>query len=99
MPIIKSAIKKMRKDRKRTKLNRSFITGLKKFVKVATAQKSPDKIKKAVSTIDKAVKKNLLNKNTAGRMKSKLAKLVKSDVSQKEEEKLKIKKKKAVIKK
>lgn len=77
MPIIKSAIKKMRKDAIRTKLNKSFKDKLKQAVKKAYKDKSEDSVKKAISIIDKAVGKNILKKNTASRWKSKAAKIIK----------------------
>lgn len=83
MPIIKSAIKRVRQQERRQK--RNLITKnvykdlIKKFLsfvenkKIAEAQKLLPQVQKA---IDMAVKKNLLHSNTAGRKKSRLMKMV-----------------------
>ncbi len=80
MPVIKSAIKKLRRDRKREKENDLFRKNLDKALRSARKQKTASKVKEAVSIVDKAVKKNLLHKNKAARIKSSLAKLSKSPV-------------------
>ncbi len=73
MPIIKSAIKRMRQTEKRRARNvatkRSLRTALKAFV----STKSTEELRKAQSGIDTAVKKNLMSKNTAARKKAQLA--------------------------
>ena len=78
MPIIKSAKKAARQAVKHTAKNEQ----IKKDIKTArkNLEKSPsfDNLKKAQSELDKAVKKNLLSKNTASRRKSALVKLAKS---------------------
>ena len=73
MPVIKSAIKKLRKDRKREKENDAIKRGLERAIR--KAQKSPSKINAAYSAIDRAVKRNIIHKNKAARIKSSLAKL------------------------
>lgn len=78
MPIIHSAIKKMRKDAKRTKINKAFSSTLKAKIKEAKNNKDAKTFTQAVSYIDKAVKKHLLKKNTASRLKSHLAKQAKT---------------------
>lgn len=75
MPVIKSAIKKLRKDRKREKENDARRRSLEWAIR--QARKSPSKINAAYSAIDKAVKRNILHKNKAARIKSSLAKLTK----------------------
>lgn len=77
MPIIKSAIKQMRQSIKARARNSAFKRGLKDTVKAFTSKMSFDNLKKAQSEIDKAVKKNLLNKNTAARQKAALARAAK----------------------
>ena len=67
MPIIKSAIKKMKQDKIRAKRNSSYIEVFKKlFKKSSTAD-----TKKAYSVIDKAAKKGVIHKNKAARLKAK----------------------------
>jgi len=73
VPVIKSAIKKLRKDRKREKENDARRRSLEWTIR--QARKSPSKINAAYSAIDKAVKRNIIHKNKAARIKSSLAKL------------------------
>ena len=78
MPIIKSAIKRM----KQTIVRRERNVGIKKDIKAAnkafTAKPSQTTLSKAQSELDKAVKKGLIKKNTAARRKSGLAKAAKT---------------------
>lgn len=77
MPIIKSAIKRM----KQTVVRRERNVGIKRDVKEATkaflANPSAKTLSAAHSELDTAVKKNLLKKNTVARRKSRLAKIAK----------------------
>lgn len=81
MPIIKSAQKKLRKDKKRTQLNVETKKAYKASVKVVTKsvleKKKVDvkKVREAQSKIDKAAKKNLIHPNKAARLKSRVSKL------------------------
>ncbi len=77
MPVIKSAIKKLRKDVKRTKQNDDFRRKLDMALRNAKKTKSPKAVAEAGSLVDKAVKKNLMHKNKAARVKSSLSKLAK----------------------
>ncbi|TSC64095.1 MAG: small subunit ribosomal protein S20 [Microgenomates group bacterium Gr01-1014_93] len=74
MPIIKSAIKKLRKDRKRTILNKAKKENLKALIKKARANKTPENLRAVFSALDKAAKTNLIHKNKAARLKSRLSK-------------------------
>jgi len=78
MPVIKSAIKKLRQDRKREKHNDMLRDGLTTAVRSAKKTKTSASVKKAISAIDKAAKNNLLHKNKASRMKASLSKLAKT---------------------
>jgi small subunit ribosomal protein S20 len=85
MPLIKSAIKKMRQDRQRTARNRRQRANLRKSIKTvekAILKKETENLTKnfqlAQKKIDKAVKKNLLHVRTGSRRKSRLAKKVQS---------------------
>ena len=78
MPIINSAKKKLKQDKKREKTNKILRTSFKSAVKDAQKHKSSEKIIKAVKLVDKAVKKGLIHKNKAARVKSGLSKLVKT---------------------
>jgi small subunit ribosomal protein S20 len=77
MPITKQASKKLRHDRVVTKQN--TITRHLLESKVKKARKSPKAatLAKAFAAVDKASKHHLIHKNTAARLKSRLAKLLK----------------------
>lgn len=77
MPVIKSAIKKLRKDKKRQAENDQFRSNIDKAIRIFKKGKSKDTLKSAVSLIDKAAKKNIFHENKAARLKSQLAKLIK----------------------
>jgi ribosomal protein S20 len=79
MPILKHAKKKLKQDKKRTLQNKKIKEVFKRLVKTATEDKKPESVSKAFSALDKAVKKNLLNKNKVARMKSALTKHAASD--------------------
>jgi small subunit ribosomal protein S20 len=79
MPNHKSAGKRMRQNEKRKQINRSNRTRVRSSIKklrVAIASGDAKELKTllpaTVSTIDKAVQKSVLHKNTAARYKSRL---------------------------
>jgi len=76
MPIIKSAKKKLRQDKKRTARNETYKKNYKEAVKAVLEKKGKDvkkTLKKAYSKIDKAAKKGIIHKNKAARLKSRVA--------------------------
>ena len=79
MPIIKSAKKAARQAERRTahnvEIKKAIKTALKTFKKNPTAEN----LAKVQSEYDKAVKKDLLKKNTASRRKAKLYALAKAE--------------------
>lgn len=75
MPILKSAIKKLRKDKKRTVDNKVKKALLKRFIKKAVKTKSLQSLKQATSFIDKMAKVHLIHKNKASKLKSRLSRL------------------------
>lgn len=77
MPVIKQAIKKVRQDKKKTIENALKKHAYKKAV--AAFRKSPtaDGLKKAYVALDKAAKTNVIHKNKASRLKSRLSKMLK----------------------
>lgn len=87
MPVIKSAKKKLKQDRKKEKANKIIKIAYRDALKEAKKSKTPEKIKKAVKLVDKAVKSKIIHKNKAGRIKSSLSKLIKKPVKNKEPEK------------
>lgn len=80
MPVIKSAIKKDRKDKKREKNNIKYIKNYEKIFdlikkKIKLGNKNiVDLIKKYYSAVDKASKVKVIHKNKASRLKSKIRK-------------------------
>lgn len=72
MPIIKSAKKAARQATKRTAHNVEIKKDIKMAVKAFKATPSKETLSKAQSEYDKAVKKDLLKKNTASRRKAQL---------------------------
>ena len=74
MPIIKSAIKKVRKDKVRTARNRKRELTLKTLVKKARLDKTAKSLQAAFSALDKAAKVHLIHPNKASRLKSRLSK-------------------------
>lgn len=81
MPLIKSAQKKLRQDKVRTERNSVVKKAYRAAIKLVTktvvgGKKAASKdVSAAHSRIDKAVKKNLLHRNKAARLKSRMSKL------------------------
>ncbi len=78
MPIIKSAIKRMKQTAKRRERNVGIKRDIKSAVKAFAAKPTADTLAAAHSEIDTAVKKNLIHKATAARRKSSLSKQAKA---------------------
>ncbi|MBR2994143.1 30S ribosomal protein S20 [Candidatus Saccharibacteria bacterium] len=72
MPIIKSAKKAARQAEKRTEHNVEIKKAIKAALKAFKKNPTPETLAKAQSEYDKAVKKDLMKKNTASRRKAKL---------------------------
>lgn len=64
----------MRKDKIRTARNDERESALKSAIKQARQSATPENLKAAFSALDKAVKVNLIKKNRANRLKSRLSK-------------------------
>jgi len=79
MPILKHAKKKLKQDKKRTIKNKKLKDAFKSLIKKAKEEKSPKAVSLAFKAVDKATKKNILNKNKAAHMKSALSKHVSTD--------------------
>lgn len=75
MPIIKSAIKKVRKDKTRTERNARREASFRKLMKATRREPNQKNLTAVFSALDKAVKVNLIHKNKAARLKSRLSKL------------------------
>ncbi len=78
MPIIKSAIKRAKQTIKRNERNVATKRDVKDALKAFMAKPSATTLSKVQSEIDTAVKKNILNKNTAARRKANLSKIAKN---------------------
>ena len=72
MPVLKHAKKKLRQDKKRTTDNLKIKKTYKKLLKAAKTDRTPQAVNAAFSSIDKAAKKNVIHKNKAANLKSKL---------------------------
>ena len=77
MPIIKSAIKRAKQTIARRDRNVATKRTVKEAVKAFQAEPSAATLSAAQSAIDTAVKKNVLEKNTAARRKANLSKAAK----------------------
>jgi len=77
MPVTKSAKKALRRDRRRTIVNIRIKRRIKEALK--KARKNPDKktLAQVASVLDRGVKKGIIHKNKAARLKSRLTKLAK----------------------
>lgn len=81
MPIIKSAQKQLRQDKKRSEhndvLKNDYKSAIRTVEKLAEAGKkvTDEAIRSAYGKIDKAAKSHLIHENKAARLKSRVAKL------------------------
>ncbi len=88
MPNIKSAKKRViiaEKNQKKNVAAKSAIRTSVKKARIAVANKdegAQDAVKSAIISVDKAVSKGLMHKNTAARKKSKLAKAMNAAAAQ-----------------
>ena len=81
MPKIKSAKKALRQNEKRRVVNarrkaelKKVLKEYKKFLDVKDKEKAKETLRIVYKKLDKAAKVNLIKKNTASRMKSRLSK-------------------------
>ena len=77
MPIIKSAKKKMRKDKKKTTKNLAYVKAYKETLKQLKkgGKNAKELVSRFYSQVDKAVKNRVIHKNKGDRLKSKIRKL------------------------
>ena len=76
MPVIKSAKKKLKVDKKRESANKKAESFINLVIKKAQKKPTEASIKVAFKAIDKGVKKDIFHKNKAARIKSRLSKLI-----------------------
>lgn len=77
MPIIKSAIKKLRQDRQREAHNRAIKKKFKEAILAFRKKPTLANLSVASSQLDKAAKRHIIHKNKASRLKSNLSSLTK----------------------
>jgi len=75
MPVIRSAKKKLRKDIKRELANDRIRASLAQTLKKVGRNPNAKLLALSMKALDKAAKKNIIHKNKAARIKSRLAKL------------------------
>ena len=70
----KSAAKRARQSAKRTRRNRTVVTGLRRMQKRgrSTEPANGDQIRLLISAIDKAAKRGIIHRNAANRRKARL---------------------------
>ena len=85
MPIIKSAIKRMKQDNVRRTRNKHYGNRMKSLIKLFLGYVSSGEAKKAekalsevISAIDTAAKKNIIHENNAARKKSRVQRALKN---------------------
>ena len=78
MPQHKSAKKRVKTSRRSAMRNRRYVTAARRAIKEFRSDggKSPEKMKKVTSLVDKAAARGVYHKNKASRIKSRLAKLI-----------------------
>lgn len=79
MPNIKSAKKKLKQDRTKTKRNLKYEHLIERAIKEVKKKKDQGSLKKVYSIIDKAAKKKIIHRNKAARLKSRISKLAKKN--------------------
>jgi small subunit ribosomal protein S20 len=75
--VTQSALKALRRDRRRRQVNKLIRSRLKMALKKAKQNPTKKSLTLATSSLDRAAKKKVIHKNKAARLKSRLAKLSK----------------------
>lgn len=94
MPVTKTAKRALRVSKRKYQVNQRIRTDLEASIRIAEKNGKESDIKKAISTADKAAKNNVIHKNKAARIKSRLSKLFKPTNNKSESAPAKGKKKK-----
>lgn len=76
MPITKSALKALRQQKRRSLINKPVRSHIKSTSDAYKAKPSVDLLSQAFSALDRAAKRNIIHKNKAARLKSRLSKLI-----------------------
>lgn len=83
MPVIKQAIKKVRQDKRKTQINLKVKTAFKKAVSGFRKAPTAAGLKNVYKLLDRAAKTNVIHRNKAARLKSRLSKLIAKPASSK----------------
>jgi len=78
MPVLKHAQKKLRQDKKRTRVNKAYREKLALAVKTMRAKPTKKSLELAYRALDKAAKAKVVHPNKAARLKSRLSRLLKN---------------------
>lgn len=76
MPVLQSAKKALRRDRRRALVNDRLRSRMRRLMFLAVDDPQPERTAEAYSEIDRAVKKHVIHRNTAARLKSRLVRAV-----------------------
>ncbi|MBM3205587.1 30S ribosomal protein S20 [Candidatus Shapirobacteria bacterium] len=76
MPVIKSAKKALRRDQRRTVINKKIKQDIKAILKKTRQNPVAKNLAQAARILDRAAKKKVIHPQKANRLKSRLAKLV-----------------------
>lgn len=76
MPVLKSSTKKLRQSLSKRDHNLGVRKSAKKLLDAFKKKPTPGSFSKLVSSLDKAAKTNVIHKNKAARLKSRLSKLL-----------------------
>ena len=91
MAVHLSVVKRLRQSQKANLRNRAIKSEIKNLIKKvedsSDLKQAQENLKETVSTLDKAVRRNIIHKKTAARTKARLSKLVNKLSSPSEEKK------------
>jgi len=76
MPVLKHALKKLKADKRREKINKRIKTKTKKAIRAFKEAPSKELLPNTFSALDRAAKKNVIRKGKADRLKSRLSALI-----------------------
>lgn len=82
MPITSSALKALRRDRRRTQVNRIIRSQLKTIIDQTRKSQDKQLLPEAYSVIDRAAKKKIIHPNKAARLKAQLSRMFGTDSPQ-----------------
>lgn len=76
MPVTKTAKRALRASKRKAQVNKTIIAALEKTIRAAKKARGAERILTAISLADRAVKKRVIHRNKAARIKSTLSKLL-----------------------